>query len=797
MNARIQSVNKAHQDTFGWIFDNPDLGFTNWLRDEDGIFWITGKPGSGKSTLMKLLLNDPRTMAALPADKGRSNVVAFFFHDQRGTPLLKTRRGLFQSLLFQMLDASKRLTRDALPELWSQKEARSQGEPLSQSFQEPVPMQQLEDGFRYLAKQRVVSLNCCFLLDGLDEFEGDPYENLATLKEFLDLARPFHSIHMCLASRPLPPFKHFLSSYRRLHVQTLTAECIKKYTCSTFLERGPTQAQSLIEKEDIDYLAMLIQEMSHGVFLWVKIATANLVSGMLKYENGLELETRLRAMPDDLFGLYEHLLSSIDMVHWEQAAKTILLVRHHSGLTPLGLVFALEEPPSDIDQPCVDIDTEDLLQKRDLMIRRVETRLGGLVELEGKRSFLPRGFQFLHATVREFIETPAMAQWLSNSLGRVAFDVHATSMKSILGEMRLVGFNSNWGSWINTGLDENPGLHPPDVQQEHGWLLWQFSMCAERAEKEAPNTYHYYLDALDSLCSRQYEMYRQQDSALVLKDMERSWEQQAGRQKNWISYVSYVDARRTLNIGKGDPSDWDTDFESWALRHGLMRYVDTRIKRGYCYLDKTGRPFLSYASDPEGAEEGTTSTSRIRPRADHVERLLKAGCNPNEEPRLVMRFEVDAGDRRIKVDGHRLEPLTPWHAFLCAFSDHVTGFNFKQLPQEIKVAIAKEYTDTMRRFVLAGADLSQAAHLAPWRILTPLEILRKGLKDIDGVELRDMEQLLFSRLRRPSDQSAETPLYQHNDRDNSALDDLQVGRPVHWPKKFRLVAFMKHVVNKR
>ena len=49
---RHGSVPQAHKDTFQRAFDSR---LSHWLRSGSGIFWISGKPGSGKSTFMKFI----------------------------------------------------------------------------------------------------------------------------------------------------------------------------------------------------------------------------------------------------------------------------------------------------------------------------------------------------------------------------------------------------------------------------------------------------------------------------------------------------------------------------------------------------------------------------------------------------------------------------------------------------------------------------------------------------------------------------------------------------------------------
>lgn len=52
---RYDQVSNAHGSTFGWVFEREGVGLVEWLEDDSGLFWICGKPGSGKSTVMKYI----------------------------------------------------------------------------------------------------------------------------------------------------------------------------------------------------------------------------------------------------------------------------------------------------------------------------------------------------------------------------------------------------------------------------------------------------------------------------------------------------------------------------------------------------------------------------------------------------------------------------------------------------------------------------------------------------------------------------------------------------------------------
>lgn len=62
---RESKVETAYKATFHWVFDqNSPVNLGAWLRTGNGTYWIEGKAGSGKSTIMKYLLQHEETSAA-------------------------------------------------------------------------------------------------------------------------------------------------------------------------------------------------------------------------------------------------------------------------------------------------------------------------------------------------------------------------------------------------------------------------------------------------------------------------------------------------------------------------------------------------------------------------------------------------------------------------------------------------------------------------------------------------------------------------------------------------------------
>src|SRR5436190_17425038 len=95
MDYREQEVREAHISSCNWILEHQS--YVEWMEHRRGLLWIKGKPGSGKSTLMKKIFRlfseweDPNCVQ-----------LAFFFH-RRGTSLQHTQIGMFRSLLHQLL----------------------------------------------------------------------------------------------------------------------------------------------------------------------------------------------------------------------------------------------------------------------------------------------------------------------------------------------------------------------------------------------------------------------------------------------------------------------------------------------------------------------------------------------------------------------------------------------------------------------------------------------------------------------------------------------------------------------
>ena len=124
---RETNIPKRHAATFEWIFQEPRTSedgrplwssFPLWLRGETPeIYWITGKPDAGKSTLVKFIAQDPRFEASLRqwATGCQLLITRFFSWTSRGNRLQKSQEGLFRTIVLEAIHQRAQLAIDIFP----------------------------------------------------------------------------------------------------------------------------------------------------------------------------------------------------------------------------------------------------------------------------------------------------------------------------------------------------------------------------------------------------------------------------------------------------------------------------------------------------------------------------------------------------------------------------------------------------------------------------------------------------------------------------------------------------------
>ncbi|RYP31391.1 hypothetical protein DL767_005791 [Monosporascus sp. MG133] len=296
MNERENAIEEASYETVKWVFSEERLAngekcqFAEWLKSDQSVFWISGKPGSGKSTLMKFLLRDRRTTEYLGTWKTPVQICSFFFFELGANALQKQLRGCCRTLLHQILDGNPTILETMLqkrPELSKKLSEHdwSLGE-LSGVLQECLSLG--DSAF-------------CLFLDGLDEIVSE--ERDAAVKLVGSLGR-LPTVKICASSRPENLFRRYLGCYPMLRVQDLTYDAIR-----TYAEDRLKEHVDYLHAPDKAYEPFLsdLARRSEGVFLWAAIAIKDLLRSMHNLDTWPMLCKQLEEFPPSLNGLYKQM----------------------------------------------------------------------------------------------------------------------------------------------------------------------------------------------------------------------------------------------------------------------------------------------------------------------------------------------------------------------------------------------------------------------------------------------------------------------------------------------------------
>ncbi|KAF7506902.1 hypothetical protein GJ744_011143 [Endocarpon pusillum] len=346
MRERQAKIAKTYDHTFEWIYGDPQGSkkpwdnFAKWLKSGAGIYWINGKAGSGKSTLLKYISSHKSTLALLEHWAGDEQLYfGTFFFWYAGTSLQKSQVGLLRSLLLCVLRAKQVLVPVLFPNVIRALQSGQQALPLVLTETE------LQNAFSDLVRTDLLSAKVCFIIDGLDEYDGG-HDELANLFAEITWSK---KVKVVLSSRPIPAYVYAFSKCRNLRLQDLTVEDIRYFADNELSKHRHVHLIEVATPGATDELVETITSKASGVFLWVAVVMKLLIRGLQDCDTVADLRRRLIDLPEELEQLYSHMLRSMPKANRIQGSKLLQLVykcskiQGHFPMTLLQLSFAEEE----------------------------------------------------------------------------------------------------------------------------------------------------------------------------------------------------------------------------------------------------------------------------------------------------------------------------------------------------------------------------------------------------------------------------------------------------------------------
>ena len=317
ISTRKSDIPQAHKETFRWSLSEEKASLATWLRSGHGSYWIEGKAGSGKSTLMKYLQKEFLTRELLLEwAHDRALLVLSHFFWAQGTDLQRNLTGLFRTLLFYIFMQDPELLEETCPSRMQRQEFH---------HLEPWTLEELKECFEYLSARKTLPSKLCIFIDGLDEFQGD-HDHLI---EIIRVTAECKDMKLCVSSRPWVQFRQAFGHLPwKLRVEDLTKQDISRYIQDNLLQnahyanlqrRFPGEAESLTEE---------LVDAADGIFLWVYLATREILRGLTNYDDISTLQRRLRDIPRDLEDYFKRMLLTIDRVYYFETSALFTILAY-------------------------------------------------------------------------------------------------------------------------------------------------------------------------------------------------------------------------------------------------------------------------------------------------------------------------------------------------------------------------------------------------------------------------------------------------------------------------------------
>ena len=306
-----KDVEKAVECFDNWMFpDSNDKSDGDSLGDEGQLMWVRGQTGSGKSSLLKAMINNKQLLINLGNKYGKAGLLWHFIsaNDTPGGSSVEARiKAILGSLLCQFLKLVENSKACAsVAEGWLPSVSQK---PMS-SWSVQDLMRGLKHGIQASTFQFVV------LLDGLEEI-GSPsdgsHERIMGSVVLKLAAIP--GLRMIVSSCEHPAFVNFLSGFSIIYMRDLTQPAIRTFIIDTTVGLEAFSARYFNNDGDGKKFNDFVEhvcKLADGVFLWAHMAIHT-----LRFKNpgsGAGWREQLDGMPKNVCAAYKHRWAQIDHI---------------------------------------------------------------------------------------------------------------------------------------------------------------------------------------------------------------------------------------------------------------------------------------------------------------------------------------------------------------------------------------------------------------------------------------------------------------------------------------------------
>ncbi|KAF4946639.1 hypothetical protein FGADI_11028 [Fusarium gaditjirri] len=263
--------------------------FNMWLQSDDKVFYIQGKPGSGKSTLVKFILNQDQTQDLIKRWSPDAIILSHFFW-KIGLEEQNSIKGLWCSLLYKRLKDQQHLILGTLQH-FSHLSLHSGYHDWS--------IKDLQDVWTYVAN--LDPRHMCVFIDGLDEIRNE--DGFPKLVQTIQSISRMPNTKLCVSTRPEAQIVRWLEM---TDADGILLEELTKLDMHVFAKKRFDQLlpSSRFSSGFFNSLRRQLVHKAEGVFLWLYLAIRSIIDGIENEDSEDLLSKRLHELPGDLKKLY-------------------------------------------------------------------------------------------------------------------------------------------------------------------------------------------------------------------------------------------------------------------------------------------------------------------------------------------------------------------------------------------------------------------------------------------------------------------------------------------------------------
>ena len=496
MGTRQRTIKAPLSKTCLWVKSQPE--YKSWrdltaAADDHGMLWICGKPGAGKSTLMKSI------MKSMNRSKSAQTIVTSFFYNARGGDLEKSTIGMYRSLLHQLLTHA--------PDL------QYLLDDCGVSHSDPIwTMEHMEYVFDEVIEKLGKRHWRCFI-DALDECDVTQVRAMVNHFERLggtavELGTKFST---CFASRHYPNIATRHGSKFILERQIGHSEDIIKYIDDRLLGHFGSEIEAIKSK---------LLHKANGVFLWVQLVLDIIMPDI---ENGNTYEVNhdvLEKIPNEIGQVIKQILlrDNANMDSLLLSLQWILFTRR--PLTAVEFFFAIYSQPGTNREFPFRWDSKHIT--KETIKKSIVIYSKGLAELT--KAKVPT-VQFIHETVRDYLLRKKGMQeiWpnLGNDVERASHEMLKQCCHNYMGFANHSGVSS--AIHLNTAI-----LKSADFKTGFPFLQYSCQYVLHHANQAMPEfdqtifigafPFKYWMEIVNEFEDNKIRLYRSGVPEYVLAD---------------------------------------------------------------------------------------------------------------------------------------------------------------------------------------------------------------------------------------------------------------------------------------